>query len=164
MALDLSDFMTDHRVLILIDIVGYSKLPDEHQLFVIQEVTNTTRSFIEKGGYKKEKLFSGFIPTGDGFYLIGDTYQSLFWRNTCLVFSLVLRNVLVDSLSTHEIEFEGIRTAFHFGKTYSFKDITDKENYCGTSMNIPSRLLSPINKEEVEQRALEFYGHPNYVT
>jgi hypothetical protein len=163
MSLKISDFMTEHRIIILIDIIGYSVLSDDHQLIVVKEITNKTKEFIKKGGYEKESIFSGFLPTGDGFYLVGDTYQSLFWANLCVAFALTLRNVLIDSFSAQGIHFEGVKTAIHFGATKMYTDIADNENYCGNAMNITSRLLSPRNNDEIDHLIRNFYNHNNIV-
>ena len=60
--------------IILIDIVGYSLLSDEEQLLAV-DVVNTYLSkqilfMAELMNLRKEEVVIGFIPTGDGMYIL----------------------------------------------------------------------------------------------
>lgn len=163
MALDVSDFLSDHRYIILIDIRGYSELSDDQQLQVIQSVSVELESFIREGGYQKEQIFSAFIPTGDGFYIVGHETMSLFWGQMCIVFAISLRNLLLKKFQEVRLTCDGVRTAVHYGTTRTFIDIAEHENFVGSGMNETARLLAPINEQEVSAISQKFYGHENSV-
>ena len=163
MYIELSDIISDHRFLILIDVRGFSELPNDQQVQVIQALTNESQKLVTEGGYEKEKIFSSFIPTGDGFYLVGHEMISLIWSQICFVFALSLRNTLIQHIKSLEIPCQGIKVAIHFGTTESFIDIAGHRNYVGTGMNEVARLLSPTNNKEIKLIAQEFYGHENSI-
>ena len=163
MVLELSDFLKEHRYVILLDIRKYSELNDNQQVEIIKLITNESNNFLDSSGFGKEKIFSTFIPTGDGFYFIGDKYNSIFWANICLIFALSLRNNLLDSINKLDFNCDGVQLAIHFGTTLSYKDISNRENFAGAAMNETARLLSPINKDEIKEISHNFYGHENSV-
>jgi hypothetical protein len=163
MVLKLKDFITEHRFVILLDLIKYSELSDEHQLEAINTLTDNSQKIIDESGFVKEDIFSSFIPTGDGFYIIGDERQSIFWSSACVIFVLKLRNELIKVIKSFSFKCEGIKIAIHFGTTLEFTDILGNKNYVGRAMNESARLLSPINKKQVSMISSEFYGHENSV-
>lgn len=163
MLLDVSDFLTDHRFIILIDILGYSELSDDQQLQVIHRISAESKCFIRDGGYQNQRVFSAFIPTGDGFYMVGHETMSLFWGQMCIIFAISLRNILHKRFRELGLTCNGVRTAVHYGTTRTFIDIAGHENFVGSGMNETPRLLSPINKQEVSAISQKFYGHENSV-
>lgn len=163
MVLELSDFMIEHRFIILVDIIGYSELSDDQQVNIIESINDQTKEFINNGGYENDKIFSAFIPTGDGFYIIGDNVNSLFWGQVCIIFAVSLRNKVLDYIQSTGLKCEGIKIAIHYGTTKRFIDITDRENYTGSGMNETARLLTPKNQDEITEISKEFYDHNNTV-
>ena len=163
MPLDLSDFMIEHRFLTLLDIRGYSELNDDQQVQVVQVVTNSSLKFLKDRGYEKSKIFSSFIPTGDGFYLIGHDVNSLMLSKICIIFAVSLRNELIKSFKTFDFKCQGVKIALHIGTTRSFRDIAGNKNFVGTGMNEIARLLSPKNKPEIAEITEKFYRHENSV-
>ena len=163
MQIEIEDVMTEHRFIILVDIIGFSELTDEQQKNIIEAVNKITNEFIENGGYSKDKLFSSFVPTGDGFYIIGSSKNSIMFGQVMVIFEISLINKILDLIESSSLSCEGIKTAIHYGTTLPFTDILGNENYIGRGMNETARLISPINNDGIELIAEKIYGHQNSV-
>lgn len=163
MVLEVSDFMVEHRFIILVDIIGFSELSDEQQVKIIESINEATKDFIKNGGYKRDHLFTAFIPTGDGFYIIGSDVNSLFFGQVCVFFAVSLRNKVLEMIQSTNLPCEGIRTAINYGTTKKFSDILENTNFTGRGMNKTARLLSPINNNKITEISNEFYRHNNSI-
>ncbi len=145
MPFSLTDYDFKHRIIVLLDIIDFSELTDDQELDLLKIINKELMNYLNQGGWQKENLFIGFVPTGDGFYLIGDLINSLVWGQTFIIFILSFRNSLLKRLKDINSSCSGIKIAIHFGRTLEFKDINDNHNYIGSGMNDCARLLSPIN-------------------
>jgi hypothetical protein len=161
--LDIQDFMKEHSYITLVDIIGFSKLSDDVQKEVIQDISNIALKRFEDGGYKKSLMIEALIPTGDGFYMVGNAYNSLFFPAIIIYLALSLKNEITDYIESNDHICEGVQLAIHFGTIVTFEDILRNKNYCGNGMNDASRLLSPLNKTDVEAIASDFFNDGNRV-
>jgi hypothetical protein len=163
MPITIADLDFEHRFIVLLDINSFSELTDEQQVMMLKTVNEVSAKCLKEGRYESEKLFMGFVPTGDGFFLIGDYINSIVWGQMYIVFALTLRNTLLKSLAEFKLPSIGIKIAIHFGRTLKFDDIAGNSNFVGAGLNECSRLLSPVNVEEVSELRKAFYTHDNYV-
>ena len=161
MELDIKDFLKDHSFITLVDIRGFSELDDEVQKEVIQDISNITLKRFEEGGYKKALMIEAFIPTGDGFYMVGNAYNSLFYPGIIIYLALSLKNEIAEYIESKDRICEGVQIAIHFGSIVTFEDILSNRNYCGKGMNEAARLLSSKNRDEVEAIAKSFFNDGN---
>jgi class 3 adenylate cyclase len=148
---------------ILLDIRGDSELSDDEQLRVVRTITDEALKLMKEGGYKGEKIFVAFLPTGDGFYIVGDDMLSHIWGNMYVLFALSLRNALLKEIQTLPFSCRGVRMSVHYGTTLQFEDIAGHSNFIGAGMNEAARLLAPTNHEEIAAACSEFYGHEDSV-
>jgi hypothetical protein len=146
---------------LLLDIVGFSKLPDHFQYFCIQTIQDLTKDQLASSGSLLPtgvKLCIGFIPTGDGFYLI--LHPAVAGYGPLL--ALALRNALFHWSKTPITPLgEGIRIAAHSGRVIPFLDINSRMNFVGDGLNDAARLLSL--DEDTMNKVKEFSGDENFV-
>lgn len=145
--------------IILIDIAGYSLLSDEEQLHTV-EVINTQLSkqihfMTEYMNLRKEEVVLGFIPTGDGMYILINPQI----RGYGILLGLSIRNYLLW-MSSEVLNrlYKGVRAGIHTGTVLSFSDVNGCTNYIGSGLNDCARLLSVKDED-----AMKFCGHTNYV-
>jgi TolB-like protein/class 3 adenylate cyclase/Flp pilus assembly protein TadD len=115
--------------LLLIDVVGYSKLLVNEQIEVLQELNRIVRSTecfhaAEVSG----KLIR--VPTGDGMAL-------LFFRNP----EEPVRCALEISRTLHDHPRVQVRMGVHSGPVNRVEDVNDKTNIAGSGMNVAQRVL-----------------------
>jgi TolB-like protein/class 3 adenylate cyclase len=115
--------------LLLIDVVGYSKLLVNEQIEVLQELNRIVRSTecfhaAEVSG----KLIR--VPTGDGMAL-------LFFRNP----EEPVRCALEISRTLHDHPRVQVRMGVHCGPVNRVEDVNDKTNIVGSGMNVAQRVL-----------------------
>jgi len=126
--------------IVLIDIINFSKLSNNHQLEIIEYLTKTYIKMIElileNSNMSLNNLVHGFIPTGDGFYCILNPKFKGFGVILGLSF-----NHLSEEISKKHSSFEGIKIAIHTGKIYEFVDILGHKNYIGDGLNDCKRFL-----------------------
>jgi hypothetical protein len=145
--------------IILIDVVGYSLLSNEEQLETV-EVINTQLSkqihfMAEYTNLRKEEVVLGFIPTGDGIYVLINPQIC----GDGILLGLSIRNYLLW-MSSEVLNglYKGIRVGIHMGTVLSFKDVNGCMNYVGSGLNDCARLLSVKDED-----AIAFCGHTDYV-
>src|SRR5271163_3178591 len=115
--------------ILFMDIVGYSKLPMDHQrqyLSQLQEMVSRSDEFIR--ARRKDQLIS--LPTGDGMALVffDDAEAPL----RCAV-------QLTDVLrGTPEIQ---LRMGIHTGPVYRVADINANRNVAGGGINMAQRVM-----------------------
>jgi hypothetical protein len=145
--------------IILIDIVGYSLLTNEEQLYTV-EVINTDLSkwihfMAELTNLRKEEVLLGFIPTGDGMYLLLNPIICGYG----IPLALSIRNYLIyTSKELMKSLYQGVRAGVNMGTVLSFDDVNGNRNYVGSGLNDCARLLSIKNED-----AIKFCGDTNYV-
>jgi TolB-like protein/class 3 adenylate cyclase/Tfp pilus assembly protein PilF len=114
---------------LLIDVVGYSKLLVNEQIELLQELNSIVRSTecfraAEAGG----KLIR--LPTGDGMAL-------LFFRSP----EEPVRCALEISRTLQDHPHIQLRMGVHSGPVNSVRDVNDKTNIAGAGINVAQRVL-----------------------
>ena len=115
--------------LLLIDVVGYSKLLVNEQVELLQElnqIVRSTESF--RAGEASGKLIR--VPTGDGMAL-------LFFRSP----EEPVRCALEISRTLHDHPQVQLRMGIHSGPVNRVEDVNDKTNIAGSGMNVAQRVL-----------------------
>ncbi len=127
--------------IVLVDIIGFSKLDITVQHDIITYVSRSYRKMImamlRHSNLTLEQLLSGIIPTGDGFFCILNPLYRGFGPILALSF-----NHLSDLISQKFPYFKGIRIAVHTGEVQRFDDILNHENYVGYGLNECERFIS----------------------
>jgi Adenylate cyclase, family 3 (some proteins contain HAMP domain) len=118
--------------LLLIDVVGYSKLLVNEQIEVLQElnrIVRNTESF--HAAEANEKLIR--VPTGDGMAL-------LFFRSPeePIGCALEISNALRSRDCGTQIQ---LRMGVHSGPVNRVTDVNDKTNIAGSGLNVAQRVL-----------------------
>src|SRR5437016_4645831 len=115
--------------LLLIDVVGYSKLLVNEQIEFLQELNQIVRSTecfraAEAGGKLNR------VPTGDGMAL-------LFFRSP----EEPVRCALEISRTLQEHPHIQVRMGVHSGPVNRVTDVNDKTNFAGSGINVAQRVL-----------------------
>jgi len=130
--------------IILVDIIGFSKLKPLEQLEIIKYMTNSYINMIskmlDKSNMLLDDLIDGYIATGDGFYCILNQEMKGYGTVLGLNFSH-----LSSFISKKYPYFRGVKVAVHTGEIYQFKDILGHKNYIGDGLNDCSRYLEIKN-------------------
>ena len=123
------DLQLEIAHLLLIDVVGYTKLLVNEQIELLQELNRIVRSAESfQAAEKNAKLMR--VPTGDGMAL-------LFFRSPeepvrcALEISKALKN-------SPQIQ---VRMGIHSGPVNQVTDVNDKVNIAGTGINVAQRVL-----------------------
>lgn len=145
---------------VLVDVINFTKLPDEDQLVTAMTINDGVRDFLEilpvQCLLQAQEIVLSILPTGDGFYVI---------LNEGLVgygpmFALSLRNDLLAVSRRRGGLYEGIKVAVHSGAALPFTDATGRKNYVGRGLNECERLL---RDSSIKDEAVRFAGDKNYV-
>ncbi|MGA2678521.1 MAG: hypothetical protein ABSF37_04360 [Sedimentisphaerales bacterium] len=128
--------------ILLLDVVGFSKLPNDKQLataiVITKELKETIGLLTRLTFVQKDEVVLGFIPTGDGFYVI--LHPAFAGYGIFLAISL--RSSLLLAAKRAKNLFSGIKTAVHLGDAFPFEDITGKTNFVGDGLNDCARILN----------------------
>ena len=128
--------------ILLIDIIGFSKLSDEEQLISITILNNHILDFLKlicgQSFIETKYLILSLIPTGDGFYIILNPAFSGYGP----LLAVSLRSSVFVFGKKNNYPFKGIRVACNFGVALPFKDIIGNINYIGSGMNDCARILN----------------------
>lgn len=126
--------------IVLIDIIGFSRLDALKQLQIINFVTATYKKTINKMLLNSHMNIStfmlGFIATGDGFYCILNPRLKGYGAILGLSFSHVS-----EEIAKKFSYFQGVKIAVHHGKVYQFTDILGQKNFIGDGLNDCARYL-----------------------
>src|SRR5437667_3609546 len=124
-----SDLKSEIAHLLLIDVVGYSKLSDNEQIELLQELNQIVRSAeCFRTAAAAGKLIR--VPTGDGMTL-------LFFRSPEEPVQCALE--ISGALQAHpRIQ---LRMGVHSGPVNRVADINDKISLTGTGLNVAQRVL-----------------------
>jgi TolB-like protein/class 3 adenylate cyclase/Tfp pilus assembly protein PilF len=115
--------------LLLIDVVGYSKLLVNEQVELLQELNQIVRSTeCFRAAEASGKLIR--VSTGDGMAL-------LFFRNP----EEPVRCALEISRTLHDHPHIQLRMGVHSGPVNRVTDVNDKTNIAGSGMNVAQRVL-----------------------
>lgn len=130
--------------IVLIDVIGFSKLDPLQQLEIINFITATYKKMIEQmlanSDMPLNKLIVGFVSTGDGFFCILNPRLKGF--GTILGISF---NHLSEQISRRFRYFKGMKIAVHTGDVYEFTDILGHKNFIGDGLNDCARYLELKN-------------------
>ena len=131
-------YVTD---ILLVDIVGFSTLSTKDQYktaIVMTQNLKETVSILTGQSFREEReVILGFIPTGDGFYVLLHPEMAGYG----LFLGLSLRSSILLASKRAGNLFKGVRVSVHLGETVPFRDITGQENYIGDGLNDAARLL-----------------------
>ncbi len=126
--------------IILVDIIGFSKLEPFQQLEIIKYMTNSyikmINKMLEKSNMLLDDFIDGYIATGDGFYCILNPDMKGYGTVLALNF-----DHLSGLIAKKYPYFEGVKVAVHTGEIYQFKDMLGHKNYIGDGLNDCSRYL-----------------------
>ena len=115
--------------LLLIDVVGYSKLLVNEQIEALQELNRIVRSTeCFRAAEASGKLIR--VPTGDGMAL-------LFFRSP----EEPVRCALEISRTLHDHTHIQVRMGVHSGPVNQVEDVNDKTNIAGSGMNVAQRVM-----------------------
>src|SRR4029077_20844368 len=123
------DLQLEIAHILLIDVVGYSKLLVNEQIEVLQELNRTVRNTkCFRAAEASNKLIR--VPTGDGMAL-------LFFRSPEEPIECALE--ITMTLRGHpQIQ---LRMGVHSGPVNRVRDVNDKTNIVGSGMNVAQRVL-----------------------
>ena len=135
----LLNFPEEKKLIILIDIVGFSKSETREQVYDIYLFQKYLRTMeiANRLNFLDGIRIQNFIPTGDGCYIIADD---------CDPEPAV--NFLLDLISGFQIlqndeeEPISLRVSALLGNCVPFMDIARHKNYIGEGMNEAARILS----------------------
>jgi len=126
--------------IILIDIIGYSKLNNTQQFKVVNIMTKFFKKAIElmlkKSRITESEAILGFIATGDGFFII----LSEKLKGYGVILALSLKNISKNIKMRLDF-FQGIKVAVHYGEVMEFRDILNHKNFIGDGLNNCARYL-----------------------
>jgi len=146
--------------IILADFVGFSTLDDAGQFVSMSVVSRLMGGIMDRLAVqsfgKKVDMAIGWVPTGDGFYIILNPKVI----GTALFVALSLRQALMTRVNA-TVGLKGVRFAVHHGTAIPFDDVTGKRNYIGTGLNDAARLLSL--KPEEAAMARSFHRDDNFI-
>jgi TolB-like protein/class 3 adenylate cyclase/cytochrome c-type biogenesis protein CcmH/NrfG len=115
--------------ILLIDVVGYSKLLVNEQIELLQELNRIVRSTdCFRAAEAAGKLIR--VPTGDGMAL-------LFFRSP----EEPVRCALETSRTLKDHPHIQVRMGVHSGPVARVKDVNDKTNFAGSGINVAQRVL-----------------------
>src|SRR6266436_9756379 len=123
------DLQLEIAHLLLIDVVGYSKLLVNEQIEAMQELNRIVRETeCFRAAEAKGKLIR--LPTGDGMALL--FFESLEQPVRCAL-------EIAQALQNHpEIQ---VRMGIHTGPINQVPDVNDRVNIAGAGINIAQRVL-----------------------
>jgi class 3 adenylate cyclase len=123
------DLQLEIAHLLLIDVVGYTKLLVNEQIELLQELNRIVRSAeCFQAAEKNAKLMR--VPTGDGMAL-------LFFRSP----EEPVRCALEISKALKNSPKIQVRMGIHSGPVNQVTDVNDRVNIAGTGINVAQRVL-----------------------
>jgi TolB-like protein/tetratricopeptide (TPR) repeat protein/class 3 adenylate cyclase len=141
--------------LLLIDVVGYSKLLVDEQIELLQELNQIVRS---TECFRMAETSGSLIrvPTGDGMAL-------LFFRSA----EEPVRCALEISRTLQDHQHIQVRMGVHSGPVNPVTDVNEKTNFAGSGMNVGQRVLDCgdaghilLSKHVAEDLAEYRHWHP----
>jgi serine/threonine-protein kinase len=124
-----SDLQLEIGYLLLIDVVGYSKLLVNEQVELLQELTQIVRSTPSfRNAEANGKLIR--LPTGDGMALV-------FFRSPEEPAQCALE---IHAASKSQLHLQ-LRMGVHSGPVNQISDVNDRSNVAGTGINVAQRVM-----------------------
>src|SRR6516225_9559628 len=124
-----SDLEPEIAHLLSIDVAGYSKLSDNEQIGLLQELNQIVRS-TERFRSAEASGKLNRVPTGDGMVL-------LFFRSP----EEPVRCALEISGGLRDYPHIRLRMGVHSGPVNRITDVNDKANFAGSGINVAQRVL-----------------------
>jgi len=128
-----------NKLIILVDIVGFSKFTSRQQLNAIYLLQHYILKNLIKNSMNFSKMvkISDFIPTGDGSYIIANKCKPEVALDFLVNLTRGFQYVNIEGCQNI-----GLRAAAILGNCIPFLDLARKKNYVGEGMNEASRILS----------------------
>jgi len=134
-----ADFPAENKLVILIDIVGFSKGTTREQVYkiysfehyVIKQVLSNIFNFSNR------IKINQFIPTGDGCYIVADECESKLALDFLITLISGFQYIKKDDDNPWSL-----RASALFGECVPFLDLAHHKNYIGEGMNEAARILS----------------------
>ncbi|MCR4790094.1 MAG: hypothetical protein K5839_03330 [Treponemataceae bacterium] len=135
----LTNLPAENKLIILVDIVGFSKSDSRTMVKNISFFQKFLQGFVLSNRFKfGEKIrVCDFIPTGDGCYIIADECES----ETAVNFLVTMISGFEKITSSADMPL-AIRAGALFGECIPFIDLSYRKNFIGVGMNEASRILS----------------------
>lgn len=150
-----------HTDILLFDFVGFSTLDDTGQYVAMSVVSRIMGNVLDKLAResfgKSMNMAVGWVPTGDGFYVILNPLAT----GAGVFAALGLRHVLMTRVN-QTVGLKGVRAAVHHGPCVPFDDVTGKRNYIGSGLNDCARLLSP--SPDLVEQGRRFHRDDNFLS
>lgn len=145
--------------IVLLDVEKFSLMSSKDQAKAAVVINGELESFVNLtaalSGFSIDELVAGFVPTGDGFFVILQHSISAY----AIPLAVSLRSkILIASKHAGNL-LSGIRLSTHYGELTEFFDITGKNNYVGPVMNECARL----QYAKPEQAPDGFLTDSNYI-
>jgi len=130
--------------IVLVDIIGFSKLNSREQLEIIKYLTNSyvklIRKMLDNSNMQLDDFIEGYIATGDGFFCI--LHEEMRGYGTILGLNFTHLSSFISKKYPY---FQGVKIAIHTGEIYQFTDILGNKNYIGDGLNDCARYLEIKN-------------------
>lgn len=129
----------EEKLVILIDIVGFSKDTTRNQVFKIYLFQRylTAHILSSKFSFEEKIKINHFVPTGDGCYIVAEKCEP----QTAVNFLIALISGFKEQ-KTENLESLSLRASALMGTVVPFFDMARHLNYIGEGMNEASRILS----------------------
>lgn len=141
----------ENKLVILIDIVGFSKGTTREQVYKIYAFEHYVTKHVVSNlvSFKNRIKINQFIPTGDGCYIIADKCEP----KIVLDFLITLVGGFQYIKNDDENPW-ALRASALFGECVPFLDLAHHRNYIGEGMNEAARILS-YGQSALEKKFLE---------
>ncbi len=134
-----TDVKEEEKLIILIDIVGFSKDTTRNQVYKIYLFQRYLMGhvFSNKLSFNEKIKINHFVPTGDGCYIVAEKCSP----EAALDFLITVISGFKE-IKTEESGALALRASALFGKVVPFLDMARHLNYIGEGMNEAARILS----------------------
>lgn len=146
-----ADIPPENKLIILIDIVGFSKGTTKEQVYKIYSFEHYVIKHVLSNlfDHKNRIHINQFIPTGDGCYIVADECEP----EIALDFLTALVRGF-QYLKTDDEEPWALRVSALYGECVPFLDLAHHKNFVGEGMNETARILS-YGQSALEKKFLE---------
>lgn len=129
----------ENKLVILIDIVGFSKGTTKQQVYKIYAFQHYVLKNVlsNRFSFGNRIKINQFIPTGDGCYIVADECD----EEVALDFLVTLVSGFQYVKKDEEYPW-ALRASALFGECVPFLDLAHHKNYIGEGMNEAARILS----------------------
>ena len=146
-----ADIPSENKLIILIDIVGFSKGTTREQVYKIYSFEHYVIKHVLSNlfDHKNRIRINQFIPTGDGCYIVADECEP----EIALDFLTALVRGF-QYIKTDNEEPWALRVSALYGECVPFLDLARHKNFVGEGMNEAARILS-YGQTALESKFLE---------